>query len=246
MTTAQDVVNVAHGELGYGETAGNNVTKYGLWYYGIQDHWAAIFVSYVFWKAGMQLNIDTPKGYSYHPSAVAYFKSNALWEWIEKSSDAMIGDIVFFDWYPGTSQSDAWHVGIVVAVHSNGQITCIDGNYGPYPAKVARHNHPMKYVYGYARPPYDDVCAIMEGSLALAWPGRYFTLTSPNMQGGDILQWQQRMIQKGYLLGDKGPSGRGDDGVFGPESYKVAKAFQNQNGLKEDGIIGPETWDKLF
>jgi hypothetical protein len=246
MTTAQDVVKVATGELGCGETSGNNVTKYGTWYYGIQDSWCAMFVSYVFYKAGMQLTIDTAKGFAYCPSGVAWFKSNKPWTWIDKGSTPEIGDIVFFDWYPGTSESDAWHVGIVVGISGSGQITSIEGNYGPFPANVARYTHPMKNIYGYARPPYDGVSITGDLPLSVVWPGRYFTLTSPNIQGGDVLLWQQKMIEKGYTLGDTGPSGKGDDGEFGPLSFKAAKEFQQQNGLKEDGIIGPDTWTKLF
>jgi hypothetical protein len=246
MTTALDVLKVATGELGFGETSANNFTKYGTWYYGVQDAWCAMFVSYVFWKAGMQLNIDTPKGFAYCPSGVAWFKNNAPWAWIDKNSTPEVGDIVFFDWHPGTTQSDAWHVGIVVQINATGQITCIDGNYGPYPAKVSRHAHPMMNIYGYARPPYNEISTMGDMPLALVWPGRFFTLTSPNMQGGDILQWQQKMIERGFSLGTSGPSGKGDDGIFGPLSYKEAKEFQKQNGLKPDGIIGADTWTKLF
>jgi peptidoglycan hydrolase-like protein with peptidoglycan-binding domain len=104
----------------------------------------------------------------------------------------------------------------------------------------------MKNIYGYARPPYDGVSITGDLPLSVVWPGRYFTLTSPNIQGGDVLLWQQKMIEKGYTLGDTGPSGKGDDGEFGPLSFKAAKEFQQQNGLKEDGIIGPDTWTKLF
>ncbi|MFN9621852.1 MAG: peptidoglycan-binding protein [Cyanobacteriota bacterium] len=250
MTTAQDVVKFATMELGCGETSGNNVTKYGTWYYGVQDAWCAMFVSYVFDRAGMTLAMENPygmpKGFSYCPSGVAWFKSHAPWKWIDRDSTAKVGDIVFYDWKPGTSQSDAWHVGIVVAISSTGQVTCVDGNYGSYPAKVARHKHEMGNVYGYARPPYDNVSTTENTEAAPPWPGRYFTLTSPNMQGGDILQWQQKMIEKGYRLGDTGPSEKGDDGEFGPLCYKAAKEFQAKNGLKEDGIIGPDTWTKLF
>lgn len=245
MTTAQDVVKVATGEIGFGETSGNNVTKYGTWYFGIQDAWCAMFVSYAFWKAGMTLKIDTEKGFAYCPSGVAWFKSHEPWKWINKNSTPEVGDIVFYDRYPNTPNSDAWHVGIVVAINSTGQVTCIDGNFGSFPAKVRRHQNPIA-IYGYARPPYDGVSTTGDGPLGPTWPGRYFTLTSPNMQGGDILQWQQKMTEKGYSLGDTGPSGKGDDGEFGPLSYKAAKEFQLKNGLKGSGIVGPDTWKKLF
>jgi hypothetical protein len=244
MTTAKDVVRVATAELGHGETGGNNITKYGTWY-GVQDSWCAIFVSYVFARAGMPLRIDTAKGFAYCPSGVTWFKSHSPWKWVSKGSAAQVGDIVFYDWKPGTSQSDAWHVGIVVSIDSSGQVTCIDGNYGSYPAKVSRHAHPMANIYGYARPPYDGVSGTPETAI-VPWPGRYFTLTSPLTEGSDVLVWQQRMIAKGYDLGNTGPSDKGDDGEFGPVCYAAAKDFQGKNNLEIDGIIGPETWAKLF
>lgn len=32
------------------------------------------------------------------------------------------------------------------------------------------------------------------------------------------------------------------DGIFGPETEKMVKAFQTKHGLTVDGIVGPETW----
>ncbi|EAW33782.1 peptidoglycan-binding protein [Lyngbya sp. PCC 8106] len=35
------------------------------------------------------------------------------------------------------------------------------------------------------------------------------------------------------------------DGIFGPKTLEVVKAFQRREGLKVDGIVGVQTWRKL-
>jgi peptidoglycan hydrolase-like protein with peptidoglycan-binding domain len=35
------------------------------------------------------------------------------------------------------------------------------------------------------------------------------------------------------------------DGVFGPQTEKVVKDFQQSNGLVVDGVVGPITWSHL-
>ncbi len=36
------------------------------------------------------------------------------------------------------------------------------------------------------------------------------------------------------------------DGIFGPKTDEVTKAFQAGHGLAVDGIIGPNTWKALI
>ncbi|UOQ86388.1 peptidoglycan-binding protein [Gracilibacillus salinarum] len=36
------------------------------------------------------------------------------------------------------------------------------------------------------------------------------------------------------------------DGIFGTQTEKKVREYQQRNALKVDGIVGPKTWDKLF
>ncbi|MBE1531356.1 peptidoglycan recognition protein family protein [Actinomadura algeriensis] len=65
------------------------------------------------------------------------------------------------------------------------------------------------------------------------WPGRYLT-QPPMMSGSDVRTWQARMRERGWRLDV--------DGVYGPRSEEVCRAFQREKGLPVDGIVGPVTW----
>jgi peptidoglycan hydrolase-like protein with peptidoglycan-binding domain len=254
MTTATDILLIATSEIGNREISVNNQTKYNSWYRA-DGPWCAMFVSYVFYHSGMPLSIQSNRGFASCPTGVDWFKNDPSWKWVQKGGQAELGDIVFYDWHPNVTYaqakakgnnlySDAYHVGIVASI-SGGQVTCIDGNYGFFPAPVARRQHSMENIYGYARAPFDNKHAML-GQRITSWPGRYLTLTSPFTEGGDVLIWQQRMIEASYSLGTSGPSGKGDDGAYGPKSFGAAKKFQLDNGLKDDGVVGPDTWNRLF
>ena len=53
-------------------------------------------------------------------------------------------------------------------------------------------------------------------------------------QGEDVKKVQSRLVQWGYLVGQV-------DGIYGPETYRAVRRFQQKNGLKVDGVVGPET-----
>ena len=74
MATAQDVLQVAIGELGTVESPANsNKTKYGAWYGMDGQPWCAMFVSWCFANAGMPLTIETDHGFAYCPSGRNWF-----------------------------------------------------------------------------------------------------------------------------------------------------------------------------
>jgi peptidoglycan hydrolase-like protein with peptidoglycan-binding domain len=71
-----------------------------------------------------------------------------------------------------------------------------------------------------------------------AWPGRLLLLTNPMMNGADVRQWQQRMVDRGWHLTA--------DGWYGLETLSICKSFQSDKGLVIDGVIGRSTWDAAW
>jgi peptidoglycan hydrolase-like protein with peptidoglycan-binding domain len=52
---------------------------------------------------------------------------------------------------------------------------------------------------------------------------------------------QEALMARGYDLGRWGA-----DGIFGKQTLKAVKAFQEDYSLKTDGICGPLTFGKLY
>lgn len=50
----------------------------------------------------------------------------------------------------------------------------------------------------------------------------------------DLKRWQARMAERGWSIDV--------DGLYGPNTASVARAFQIEKGLFADGLIGPATW----
>ncbi|WP_205353112.1 peptidoglycan-binding domain-containing protein [Janibacter anophelis] len=50
----------------------------------------------------------------------------------------------------------------------------------------------------------------------------------------DLKRWQQQMRERGWSITA--------DGLYGPATAKVARAFQREKGLAVDGLIGAATW----
>jgi len=69
---------------------------------------------------------------------------------------------------------------------------------------------------------------------------RTLYLSSPLMQGEDVLAVQQRLYELGYTeVGSP-------DGVFGEMTDQAIRHFQEINHLEVDGYVGPATWELLF
>jgi len=49
-----------------------------------------------------------------------------------------------------------------------------------------------------------------------------------------LLEWQRRMAARGWAIAA--------DGLYGPQTESVVRAFQAEKGLVVDGKIGPATW----
>lgn len=158
--TAQDVLNVMRGWLGYSEANGKFKEIIDLYNshkplargYAVQyhDEWCDTCVSAAAIKAGVVDLIGTECGCEQH---VKIFMSKGIW--IEDGTITPIpGDIILYNWDDGTQPNDGYsdHIGYVESV-SGGKITCIEGNKGEAVARrvlsVGNGN-----IRGYARPKY--------------------------------------------------------------------------------------------
>jgi hypothetical protein len=65
------------------------------------------------------------------------------------------------------------------------------------------------------------------------FPDRLIT-QPPAMSGTDVRVWQTQMKKRGWNITV--------DGVFGPESERVLRAFQADKNMVVDGVLGPVSW----
>jgi len=118
-----DPVAIARTEIGHGEIGGNNKGKYvRLYNKGLESSWCAGFVSYVLKKSG-----EGTLGYTLSARKM-YNKGN-------KVTVPKAGDLICF--WRGNKNSWKGHIGIIEEVNDK-EIITIEGNVGPYPAKVKR------------------------------------------------------------------------------------------------------------
>lgn len=158
--TANEVLNVARGWLGYSEANGkfkeildvyNNHKPLARGYkIKTTDHWCDAFVSACAIKAGAVDIIGTEVGCEKH---IAIFKKKGIW--IEDGTvKPQVGDIILFNWDDSTQGNDgtADHIGFVEQQYGN-TIVCIEGNINE---KVGRRtiNVGWGYIRGFARPKY--------------------------------------------------------------------------------------------
>lgn len=161
--TANDVLNVARGWIGYSEKNGKHKEILNIYNshkplargYKIKatDSWCDCFVSACAIKAGAVDLIGTEVGCEKH---IAIFKKKGIWN-EDGSIKPQVGDIILFNWDDSTQSNDghADHIGIVEQVYGN-TIVCIEGNYND---AVGRRtiNVGWGYIRGYARPKYSGV-----------------------------------------------------------------------------------------
>lgn len=161
--TANDVLDVARGWLGYSEKNGKfkeildvyNSHKPLARGYKIKttDEWCDCFVSACAIKAGAVDLIGTEVGCERH---IAIFKEKDIW--IEDGTvKPKVGDIILFNWNQSYQPNDgaADHIGFVEQQYGN-TIVCIEGNKGE---SVSRRtiNVGWGYIRGFARPKYSGI-----------------------------------------------------------------------------------------
>lgn len=150
------IINIAKREIGTTEKPANsNKVKYNTWYYGKTVSgsaypWCAVFLSWVFAKAGAISLIGGRK--SYCPDIENYFKKIKRWY---KKTEGRAGDICLMDF----GKNRASHVGIVEKRNADGTYIVIEGNTSVSSndngGKVMRRTRLKSSIRGFGRPEYD-------------------------------------------------------------------------------------------
>ena len=121
------ILSLAKFEIDYTEK-GDNETKYGAWYGINKQPWCAIFVSYIYNKAGLvdKVAAETKKGFASCNAGLNWFAKQGK---IIPVGQANEGDIVFFQ-FDNDAQPD--HVGIVAKnMKRLKALKTIEGNTSP-------------------------------------------------------------------------------------------------------------------
>lgn len=119
----EDLIEIARKEVGTKEKPANtNKSKYGKWFGFDGVAWCGMFVSWVYYTAGIPLGkIGFSKGFAGCQTAVAYFIKNA-----KTTKHPVEGDIVFFDW---NADGRYDHTGLFVKwIKENEIFETIEGN----------------------------------------------------------------------------------------------------------------------
>lgn len=182
-----DLVNVALSQVGYqestygadlsGEIYGNlNYTEYGNWY-GQQDQWCAVFVSWCAAMAGISKDI-VPK-HAYTPNGLYWLKDQWKRAYSRSKVEAGVytpqpGDIIYFK-SPNTTASTN-HVGIVTD-YRDGVVYTVEGNTlvpGAFSSggMVAQNAYAItnKYIVYICSPDYEKAEQTLENAIAQRTP----------------------------------------------------------------------------
>lgn len=248
MTTPQDLIRVAAGQIGYTEGR-YNYTKFSAEMYGGQyqnQPWCGVFVDWCLQQTNM---LSGEPSSVYTPAGAAGYQH--VGRWISRNGNPLPGDIIYFDWGGSQTVGLTDHVGLVEAVTPD-YILTIEGNTSSSNAGsqsngdgVYRRKRPRSVVVGFGRPQFtasptpapnlDWVALRKMAAAKILNDGFGSTGTVKQGSGGrDVLLWQQAL----NLVGD---ARLVEDAAFGPGTKQAAMNFQRWMGLTVDGVCGPLT-----
>lgn len=239
--TPDDVIKVARSQVGYTESPpGSNDTKYGRWYGLNGEPWCAMFQSWCFHRAGFNLQIETPKGFSWTVAGLEWFQKNGHFY----ADRIQRGDLVFFSF---DSDPGPEHVGLCIEDwdrFSGKPIKTIDGNTGigndANGGEVMERERPGTYVIGGGRLPLRRSGERAKKGTKVLVPRDGFP--HPLLKKGSAYPRAVRHLQKLLLAHGFNIV---VDGVFGQDTLTKLKKFQELNRLRPDGQVGPYTWAAL-
>lgn len=220
----QSILNTAAAENGTKESPANsNKTKYGQWYGLDGVKWCCIFVSWVYDHAGHPLEpIDRPKGYQSCQSGFNFWqRKNRL------TKEPLPGDIVLYDW---TGDGHCDHTGIFVTWldPAKTRFQAWEGNTAQGNdsdgGQVMLRERKKTSVAAFATPFALDNNASVDMS------------SDNTLEKGDmgaavtVLQKLLHDLEFNITV----------DGIFGSETEKIIKTFQQKHSLSPTGIVTPE------
>ena len=240
MTSAQDILDIARGELGTAEAADGSTKYHRAYGLPFDQAWCAAFVWWVFRQAGAG-GLIHPKT-AYTPTLLDWFKARG-----QASSTPKVGDLVLYNWRNGTR---AWplpqHVGIVEAVEPT---STIQGNGGSVMRRRRARNN---LIVSYAHPAYTAASATLgvvertQMAVDVSVDGIWGPSTDRAISLVRAAAYMDRMsdVQALQRAIETTP-----DGIWGPASEAAltatVRALQAAWGTGADGIWGPGT-DKAW
>ena len=248
--TAETIINIFRGWLGYSEATGAHrqiIDLYNAYCaihgyprgYKVQytDPWCDPCLSAAYIKAdAVDLIGGVECGVEEH---VQIFKRKGIW--IEDGNiTPKPGDIIVYSWGQSTQPNDGYadHIGIVESCTGGREVT-IEGNYHD---SVSRRylNVGDGCIRGYARPVYAQKAAQSGVSTTDDKIYQFGVKTvRKGSEGASAALLQRLLIGWGY-------NPQGVDGSAGNQTIKALKAFQTDMDLAVDGICGQYTWKKIL
>jgi hypothetical protein len=232
MPTPDDVLTVLEPLVGLAEDpdGSNNAPPITQWY-GLQDAWCAMTVSYAAAHGGFSgdggetlqmpgVSTTTAKGWAYVPYLAEDFTAAGRYDGSPQRGDfgVVAGQV---------------HVFIVEDVDGD-QVLTVEGNYGNH---LVRNRRFISACDGFCHLPYDGQVSPQPLATASAIPP-FPGFVRKGSNGSAVRQVQQRLFDRGWHLGV--------DGDFGAQTEQVVKQFQGEKGLEVDGVVGPITWTQLW
>ena len=244
MTTANKVLEIAKAEIGYKESPKNsNKTKYGKAYGMDGQPWCAIFVWWVFTKAGCPELFFGGEKSAYCPTIADYYIAQK--QTVAKGSGKP-GDIVLFDWNKNNSSD---HIGIIEKKNSDGSYTTIEGNTSTSDnsngGQVMRRTRKQADISWICRPKYTEKTTTAKATTTEKKEDKTVDITLPVLKKGDKgkpVKTMQLLIEaEGISVGSAGA-----DGDFGAGTDRGLEKYQAKKGLTVDRVCGTKTWEKLL
>ena len=244
--TADDVIRIAEGELGYyapndpepGSKYGRGMAKVTgeSWMAGpsSESWWCCIFVSWVTYEAGVKV-----PGFPSQNTDLA-LNNGARTKLVKNVNDIKRGDILIFDWNWATDATD--HIGFAKASPNGGTVSTIEGNVGNAVQNKIRNLNTIRYVI---RPDYGGANIEPEvvknnkngGKLDVDGSGGYNT----------ILDWQDQLGTPcdGEINGQDYNNWKYFPGIskvtWEESGSALVSAVQRKVGVDDDGIWGYDT-----